>query len=372
MRWCGIAFCIPLCCLGCVREQRPRAEQGPVGNRWIPGRMTHVRVEQTPLGSAPNSGVMLPAVSPDGRWIAYLDLHGEQQVDLESLFTGPGLEAMSLRIRPLRGGGPERTVCKGGAVWPAWSPDSRRLVFVAYGDANRCDLGIYEVDTGHVRRIATGVPHIVTPTVSPRSQSVAFVVPQTGATPPRLHVLTLTDRKLRPCPIGEASERHYWPHWTADGRIVYVLARNGRTWIAQWGPGSFPPETMYEINVRASRMGAYQAFAGLGRPLSPDDRRFAYYDHSAGRIVLVSLRDGKRVALKEGTRFGCWLDARRFVGATDDEMSVFAGGKGAARLMKGRWLPRGTAAGTNELILCAPGVHRAQFSLVRMKVIAAE
>ena len=60
------------------------------------------------------------------------------------------------------------------------------------------------------------------------------------------------------------------------------------------------------------------------------------------------------------------------LGATDDEMSVFAGEKGAARLMKGRWLPRGAASGTNELILCAPGVHRAQFSLVRMKVIAAE
>ena len=79
-------------------------------------RTTHVKVQVEPLGEVPNSGLQLPVVSPDGKWIAYLQHRGGQLIDLDALFTGKGLEAMSLYVRETRTGGRSRQVCQGGAA----------------------------------------------------------------------------------------------------------------------------------------------------------------------------------------------------------------------------------------------------------------
>jgi hypothetical protein len=174
------------------------------------------------------------------------------------------------------------------------------------------------------------------------------------------------------CPAGDPNERHLWPNWTADGRIVYVLSRGGASWLAQWAPPASPPRTLWTIDVPASLMGAYRSFSGLGPPLSADGRRLAYYDPALDRIVLINMSDGQRTQLKESTRSGCWLDARRFVAATDNEMFLFAPGAKSSLLMRGPWLPRRSPDGTNDLILCTRGSHPGAFSLVRMKVISAD
>ena len=68
-------------------------------------RTVHTRVQVEPLGEIPNCGLQLPAVSPDGKWIAYLDYQSDKPIELSALFTGRGLEGMSLHVQPVAGGG---------------------------------------------------------------------------------------------------------------------------------------------------------------------------------------------------------------------------------------------------------------------------
>ena len=56
-----------------------------------------------------------PAVSPDGRWLAYVsDESGQQQV----------------YARPLRGNGDRVQISVGGGTEPAWSKDGRELYYL--------------------------------------------------------------------------------------------------------------------------------------------------------------------------------------------------------------------------------------------------
>ena len=120
-----------------------------------------------------------------------------------------------------------------------------------------------------------------------------------------------------------------------------------------------------------SLIGGYQILANLGRPLSSDDSRVAYYDVPADRIVLVGLRDGKARPLRAGMRFGCWFDSRRFVAATDKEMRLVTE-DAEPRLLGGPWLPLGADPKTGRVVLCGPGSHPGVFDLIRLKVVLAK
>ena len=101
--------------------------------------------------------------------------------------------------------------------------------------------------------------------------------------------------------------------------------------------------------------------------------QLAYHWRGAGdRIVLVALRDGRQIHLADGTRSGCWLDASRFVAATDKEMRLYAPPAASAGLMRGQWLPRRRLDGKDGLIACSRGRHRGEFQMVRVMVTAAE
>jgi hypothetical protein len=391
-------------CWGCGRKPSPPAIEG----QWLPARVTRVQVQPERLGELPNNGLQLPVVSPDGCWIAYLEFRGQEPLGPEALLTGRGLEAMSLYVQEVRRGAPARLICPSGAAWPAWSGDSKRLAFVVYDPSGRCELGIYDVEAGADRRIGTGLKRMMMPAVSPSGDRVAVVAPTADPTTSapaaettpetvsaRLHLLTVATGKIQGCPGAEAGFRQLWPQWTADGRIFYVLAGVGRAWLAQWRPpdrdaspsgpvpGRLPPQRLCEIYVPTSDCGVYQTFAGLGRPLGPDDREFAYYDTARARIVLLGLTEGAlsaagssgvstRTELPAELVAGCWLGPRQFVAASGEEMVLIADGGVPIRLMRGPWLPRGTVGRTSQLILCAPGSHPRAFALVRMKVISAK
>ncbi len=373
----GLCVLILLFCWGCTPQAQPPASSGAnrqIQGPWQASQSSHVQVQAEPLGQLPNSGLQLPVVSPDGKWIAYLDFRSNQPIELAALFTGQGLEAMSLHVQPVTPGAAARTVCASGAAWPAWSPDSRRLMFVAYNKAGRCDLGIHDVFTGTTRRISMGLERIMMPAVSPSGKQAAVVVLKTEDESSSLYVVNLDTGKVeQTCPTDFQDSRQLWPQWTTDGRIVFVLSYHGRSWLAQWEPGKFPPEKLCEIRISASQSGVYQALAGLGRPLSPDDRYFAYYNTVADRIVLLSLADGRCVELPVGTRAGCWFGSGRFVAADQKQMRLFSiRATMPALLMRGLWLPRGANAATSQLLLCSRAAEGRAFALVRMKILSVE
>ncbi|MBN1943098.1 MAG: PD40 domain-containing protein [Phycisphaerae bacterium] len=356
---------------GCIP---PRQKQiSKVDGAWGPAAVTHVRVQMQGLGEASNNGLLLPAVSPDGRWIACLDYRGETPPTLESLWTGENLSGMSLHLRELAEGSQTRVVCPSGAIWPAWSSDGARLAYVVHAGEENCSLSLYDTASGKTERLNVALRGIMTPAFSPSGEAIAFVA--LGQTPGhfQLFVLSLADRKLTPCPTNSPNEQHAWPTWTADGRIVFLRQSESQSQVAHWKPGAFPPEALVDAAIPDTPMGRFQSFAGLGRALSPDDQRFAYYDVLQDRIVLLSLRgDGMRVELKPGARAGCWYDATRFVAATDGELRLFADSENSALLVRGAWLPRECVHNTHQLILCTRGAHRREFHVIRMQVDAVQ
>ena len=248
------------------------------------------------LGQLPtNAGLQLPVVSPDGKWIAFLDFQGDPPPELHSLFTGQDLQAMSAHLQPLAPNAKPRTICRSGAAWPTWSADSKKLLFVAYTDSNRCDLLIHNLQAATTRRISIPPNSVSMPALSHSGQRAAVVVFDPQSQSARLHVVNLVTGNIDyTCPTDSQTSQQIWPQWTPDGRIIFVRNRDGQSHLIQWRPGKSPPQKIAKINISSSLSAMYQAFEALGQPLSPDARRFAYYDTAQDRITLISLANGNK------------------------------------------------------------------------------
>ena len=356
-------------CAGCPGPKKP----GPshIGGTASPARITHVRAEVQPLGYIPNGGLQMPAASPDGRWVAYLDVAGPA-VSPGALHTGEGLEGVSLHVCPAERAAAAREICAAGACWPCWSADGR-LAFLAYGAQGRCDVCVYDAQTRRTRRLGPGLGPLAMLAVSPDGSRAAVIATAKLPAPARLHLVDLETGQVTPCPVGADDEEHRWPFWTPDGRVLLLVRRRGQWSLAHWKPGGFGPEVLLPVPLGPTRLDLHQAFAGLARPVSPDGARLAYYQASADRIVLLDPRSRSRQPLPEGTRAGVWLDARTFVAVTDRELLLFPRpGAEPVGLLRGPWLPLAAPPGQRCLLLCQPGRHPREFGLVRVTLLAAE
>jgi len=129
---------------------QPLDDNGPVGP---PRRLTDQ------AGS-----VAQPAVSPDGRWVAY-----------HRVFEGQ----RHIWIVPVTGSAPlQFTSEKGMDVEPDWSPDGRNLVFVSDRDGSP-QVWVEPISdgrpTGPARRVTNGAAVLGSPTWSPDGSSIVFV-----------------------------------------------------------------------------------------------------------------------------------------------------------------------------------------------------
>jgi len=424
-----LAFVAAIASWGCAPDKATQSTPaGPFEVNWGPGAATSdVRVQVEPLGQVSHSGLQLPVVSPDGKWIACFRVAGPA-ASREALLTGKGLEDVSLSVGPvaapsapgpvspgeaaLRPGavGGARVVCPSGAAWPAWSPDSRFLVFSAFAPDGRCELAVYDLAAGATRRLAMGDQRAVMSAVSPSGRQVAVVLAGEGPESSGLCVLDLAGGKRVYCPLGPSDgagppvgarpsdaggaevaaglsagdaprtrpaaeppapppARPFWPHWVGEGRLVFFLCRDDRTWLAHWTVGDPKPTVLCGIDVPPTWPELLQALAGLGPPVSPDGSRLAYYERATDRVVLVDLADGGRVELPAGTRAGCWLGGL-YVAAAAEELLLCAGSAASPpRLIRGAWLPRWADEATGRILLCGPGPHARAFSLTRLTVI---
>ena len=358
---------------GCV----PKADQVPPAqaqNPWKPSQISHVQVQSQTLGQVPNTSPQLPAVSPDGKWIAYLDFSGVEPPRLQSLFNGQGLESTSLHIQAVAPDAQPRMICNSGAAWPTWSADSKTLLFVSYTSAGRCDLVVHKPQTADTRRLSISAEPIITPALSPSGTNAAVVVYDSQSQTSRLHVVNLsTGQTEHVCPSDSPANLMVWPQWTSGGSIVFVLIQDGQSRIVQWSPGKSGPRQLATINVPASPVGICRAFAGLALPLSPDARHFAYYDAQQDRIVLVGLTNGRNVELPATTRAGCWFGSERFIAADDEQMRLFTVPPSSpALLRRAPCLPRSADVRSRKLTLCARAAEPYAFSLERMTILSAE
>lgn len=101
-----------------------------------------------------------PAVSPDGKWLAFVSSRER------------ALDETSLWLAPLGAAAPPRRLTDGRAIdaHPVWMPDGRALVFASTRDGGEFDLWQLAVDAGRpgaLTRLTRARGHEVTPAVAP-------------------------------------------------------------------------------------------------------------------------------------------------------------------------------------------------------------
>ncbi len=158
---------------------------------------------------APEGGALIGAggttghaVSPDGRWIAFV------AVDSAG--------GRSLWVRPLESLAPRELPGTTGASYPFWSPDGGSLGFFAEGTLKRIPLD-------------GGRPQVLCPAIagrggtwnrqgeivfSPAAQSPLFRIPAAGGDPVPLTTLDSTRHEIA----------HRWPQFLPDGRHYLYLS----------------------------------------------------------------------------------------------------------------------------------------------------
>ncbi len=173
--------------------------------RLRPGPAAHLVVETGDDLSF--VGYDLPAVSPDGRHVAFTAASADG--------------SRSLWMRALDTPGPQAIPGTEGATTPFWSPDGRFVAFAAAGDLKRIAL-----DGGPAQRICT-LPHprLLGGTWS-EDGTVVFSAGRPGA---RLYVVPAGGGDATPLTTHDASRGetgHAWPWLLPDGRhlLFHVAA----------------------------------------------------------------------------------------------------------------------------------------------------
>lgn len=112
-----------------------------------------------------------PAVSPDGRWIAY---------------SRNGNSSSEIVVMPFAAGAPGRVIWRGQdfeqAYHPAWTPDGRALVFSAWRRGGLRDLLMTDIASGATRELTHDRALDGAPWVAPDGRYVYFDSDRTGIT----------------------------------------------------------------------------------------------------------------------------------------------------------------------------------------------
>lgn len=170
-------------------------------------------------------GCRMPAVSPDGRKLVYVE-----QVD----------HSLSLWVSDITGKNTRALVSEGMNLLPSWVPDSRHIVWMKtqrgkkrQDPASNSQIHIMDTETGSSRRLFSDLEQIkfsnAMPSVSPCSERVAFVSNRSGNF--RVWVSNLDGSDAKPISTPPAAQdeslklpiEQKVPTWSPDGK-----------WIGHW------------------------------------------------------------------------------------------------------------------------------------------
>jgi len=200
---------------------RERPEENPA--LFLLSIETH---EKRKLTSPPaiSGGDFFPAVSPDGRRLAFCRLAAYGNSDLY-------IVDLSQDFRPVSE--PRQfTFNKWFLVWPAWSADGRALVFSAQQGGNPT-ANLWKInlsDPGKPQRIATPSQFCVSPAISSRGYRLVYVQRNSDSDSDilRMEIPSPGNKALPPRKCISSTHLDFRPTFSPDGkRVAFLSDRSG-------------------------------------------------------------------------------------------------------------------------------------------------
>ena len=204
-----------------------------------------------------------PALSPDGRRVAFVSLRSGAGNEIYVMNAdGSGVRRLTRNHK----GTEEHS--------PTWSPDGRRLAFSSERDGNGEIYVLNAVDGSGLRRLTRHPAEDRDPAWSPDGRRIAFI---RGG---QVHVMAADGTGVRRL---TASGFHLQPAWSPDGRTLAVTAqRDGQT--------DYDIYTLSAADGSAVRRQTRGAAADVSPAWSPDGRSLAFASNRAGSDDIYVLR----------------------------------------------------------------------------------
>ncbi|MEX0887469.1 MAG: hypothetical protein WD009_13625 [Phycisphaeraceae bacterium] len=330
----------------------------------------HYQLQMQTVGPVPSAGLGLPRVSPDGRWIAWLEVDEAGAVDLQQLVTRNALEGVSLHVAPSDSPQRSRRLVDGGA-WPAFSPDSRQLAAVARDEQGNERIVIHDLQSRRQQVIAPGLRHIQSLRYSPDGSTLAFSAHAPQLVRSRVYTLRIDTRSVTVGPASRAEAHHLAPQWLDDETLFVFAAFEQGVDLKVWPiEGDAMRFVGYTAIAPATAMGLHRALAGVDEPLDPSRRYLAYYDAREDRMVTLDLLAGVASPLADGTHALAWLDEESLLTTDGEDLLLYElpATQRPRELMGGLLLPRWGSWDAGQVLLLTPG-GPGVFDLARLQII---
>lgn len=190
---------------------------------------------------------LYPAVSPDGRWLAFASRRSGN---------------MDIWVKPIQGGPAIRiTTHRADDIMPCWSPDGKKLAFVSYRQDAAGDIWLQPLRVRSGKPVPAGAPQRLTvylgqdisPAFSPDGRYIALTSDRNGRA--NIHLLRLADKRV----TALTEDGGIMPTWSPTGdRIAYICFRNhesqqGQILCSRISFRSQPPRITATVPITAGR-----------------------------------------------------------------------------------------------------------------------